>query len=319
MKTLVFGASGFIGSHVAEQLLLAGHAVCAVIRAASDASFLNNIGVTTCVIDFSDDSDNDASLINTIKGHEVVYNCLANPVMHLSLTDRRQVEVELTRRIVLAAGNAGVKRLVQLSTVQVYGFSRPPTHIDEDHPCHPSYHFNQVAQEREVAVREAAASSDIELVMARPVNTIGKRDSSMKDLFRGHRKGFMLIFGNGKNRFSCVDTRDIGRAMVLLGELPEAAGNTYLISGYETTWLAFKAALDKAHHKEAKLISVPVILGKAITTLLEKLTPYNKALPLVPFSVAVMSTQTLFDDKKIRAAGFTPKYDLQSSIADCLS
>ena len=129
----------------------------------------------------------------------------------------------------------------------------------------------------------------------------------------------MLIFGNGLNSSSCIDTRDIGRAMVMLGELPEAAGNTYLISGYETTWLAFKAALDKAHHKTAKLISVPALLGKVVTTLLEKLTPYSKALPLVPFSVAVMSTQTLFDDKKIRALGFIPKYDLQDSIADCLS
>ncbi len=315
MKAIVFGASGFIGSHVVEQLLLAGHEVSAVTRAESDVSFLTKIGAIIFAIDF----DSDASLINFIIGNEVVYNCLANPVMQQSLADHRKFEVDLTRRVVQAAGTAGAKRLVQLSTVQVYGFSRPPTYIDENHPCQASYHFNQVAQEREAAVREAAANSDIELVMARPVNTIGKRDSSMKDIFRGHKQGFMLVFGNGKNRFSCIDTRDIGRAMVMLGELPEAAGNTYLISGYETTWLEFKAALDKAHHKKAKLIAVPALLGKAVTTLLEKLTPYSKALPMVPFSVAVMSTQTLFDDKKIRAAGFTPKYDLQNSIAECLS
>lgn len=304
MKPIVFGASGFIGSHVVEQLLLNDQEVTAVVRAGSKTDFLQALGANICEIDF----ENDEQLLSAMKGHELVYNCLANPRMHQSLNEHRKVEVELTGKVLSAACEAGAQRFVQLSTVQVYGFARPPIPVDENHPCEATYVFNQVAQEREARIKEIAKNNDIELVIARPVNTFGKRDGSTSQIFKGHRQGVMVVFGNGENRFSCIDTRDVGRAMVWLGNLPNAAGNTYLISGYETSWSEVKEALDKHLGKPAKFIRVPVFLAKAIAYTLEKLTPYSKDLSLVPFSVSVMSTQTLFDDSKIRATGFTPLY-----------
>lgn len=202
--------------------------------------------------------------------------------------------------------------------MQVYGFSRPPTPIDENYPSDPKYDFTQVALEREAAVQEIADKTGIELVVLRPVNTMGKRDSSMRAIFDGHKKGIVAVFGTGENRWSCIDTRDVGRAMAWLGELPEAAGNTYLVSGYETTWMAVKNALDDARYSTSRLIRIPAGAGKFFARVLEKLLPYSVNLPLVPFAVEVMSGQTLFDDRKIRATGFRPKYNLQETIEECV-
>ncbi len=45
MKAIVFGSTGFIGSHVVEQLSLAGHQVTAVVRNTSNTEFLESLGV----------------------------------------------------------------------------------------------------------------------------------------------------------------------------------------------------------------------------------------------------------------------------------
>src|SRR5690554_679233 len=310
MEVIVFGASGFIGSHVCEQLILAGYAVTGVVRSSSNTVFLQSIGVMIKAIDFS----SDVALNEVIDGHELVYNCLASVKLHQSLNVRRMVDVELTERVIQAAAVAKAKRFVQLSTVQVYGFSRPPEPIDEDHPCEAIYAFNRVAQEREAIVKKVADKTGIELVIARPVNTIGARDSTMGKVFGLHKKGHMVVFGNGENKFSCVDTRDLGRAMVLLGESPQAAGNTYLIRGFDTSWKEIKTALDNTRKSHSKLICIPSKFAKKVAGLLEKIIPYRFDLQLTPFSVSVMSEQTLFDDKKIRALGCVPRYGLIETI-----
>ncbi len=45
MKTVVFGGTGFIGSHVAEQLEISGHEVTAIVRSSSDTQFLSTLGL----------------------------------------------------------------------------------------------------------------------------------------------------------------------------------------------------------------------------------------------------------------------------------
>lgn len=310
MKAIVFGASGFIGSHVCEQLILAGYTVTGVVRKSSNTTFLQSIGVMVKAIDFSSNT----ALSELIDGHKLVYNCLASVKLHQSLNTHRMVDVQLTERVIQAAAAAKAKRFIQLSTVQVYGFSKPPVPIDENHPCEATYAFNQVAQEREKIVKKVADKTGIELVIARPVNTLGARDSTMEKVFDLHKKGIMVTFGNGENKFSCIDTRDLGRAMVLLGESPKAVGNTYLIRGFDTSWKEIKTALDNTRKSHSKLICIPSRFAKKVAGLLEKIIPYRFDLQLTPFSVSVMSEQTLFDDKKIRALGFVPRYGLDETI-----
>lgn len=314
MKVAVSGASGFIGSHVCEQLLLAGHAVTAVVRPTSDTSFLQRIGARIRTIDFHSDD----AIADAISGQDTVCNCIASVRLHQPIAQHRAVDVSLSRRMVKAAAQAGIRRFVQLSTVQVYGFQRPPLPINEEHPCHASYAFNLVAQEREAAVRQAAENTEMELVIARPVNTFGRRDRTLAEIFNVHSKGFFVVFGNARNRFSCIDTRDLGRAMVLLAEAEQLTHTTYLISGCDTTWREVREALDRHTGRQSRLVCIPAGAGKAIAGMLEKITPFCCHLQITPFAVSVMSSQTLFDDQRIRQLGFAPRYDIFSTVGDFL-
>lgn len=308
----VFGATGFIGSHVAEQLRLAGQRVIAPVRRRD--AFLDSLGVGQQQIDFADDT----AIAASIEQDSTVYCCLANPRHHLALEDLREVEVLLTCRVIAATARAGARRVVLLSTVMVYGFDRPARPIDEAFPPAPTYPFNRVALEREQAAQAAADEAGIELTILRPANTIGRRDRQLTQLFAAARHGLFPLFGGEDYRFSAIDARDVGRAMALLGALPQAAGTPWLAKGYDTSWGALKVTLHRVTGKASLPLRVPKPLARGLGRLLEIVTPYGREPLLTPFAVDVMATHTLFDTARIAAAGFRPQYTLEDSLSDCL-
>ncbi len=309
---VVFGATGFIGSHVAEQLRHAGQRVLAPVRTPN--AFLQGLGVEQLRIDFSSDS----AIQTAIPAGSVVYCCLANPCHHLALEDLRAVEVGLTCRVIESAARAGARRVVLLSTVMVYGFTRPAQPIDEDYPPAPTYAFNAVALERELAAQVAARAAGIELAILRPVNTIGQRDRQLAPLFAAARRGVFPLFGSEDYRFSGIDTRDLGRAMILLGTLPQAAGQTWLVKGFDTSWLELKAALERITGLQSLGLRLPRPMAYGLGALIERIVPYAWEPSLTRFSVEVMATHTLFDDRKLRAAGFAPRFGLEDALRAAL-
>ncbi len=317
MKAIVFGGTGFIGSHVVEQLVLAKHSVTVVVRPSSNLKFLKSLGVAVVESDFSNVED----IANYIKGHEVVYNCVANPRIHQSLESSRVVEVELTRKIAQAAAVAKARRFIQLSTIKVYGYDLPKEPIDENYPCKPKYPFEKACLEREQVVQEVAKEAGLDFVILRPASTIGGRDvaSFFSTFYKAHKKNSYPIIGNGKARFSCVDTRDIGRAMVWLGDYKEASGQIFLLKGFDIDWLELKDAFDKALGVKAKVQKLPRGLAMVAGAILEQLTPYSKDPLISRLAVESLTTTNLYNDSKLRNIGFSPKYGFEDSVDNAIA
>jgi dihydroflavonol-4-reductase len=309
MKIVILGATGFIGSHVAEQCALAGEEVTCLVRASSNTDFLKTLNVDIQETDFTG-----ASLALLMKSADVVMNCIARPELHIDINDHRAVDVELTGKAFVAARSARVKRFIQLSTVQVYGFKRPPTAVNEDYPVLGQYAFNQVAIEREQYLQELAQGGETELVMLRPTNTVGARDPNFKAIVDTQKQGFFPQFNRGV-AFSCIDTRDVGRAMLLLAQKATLNHDCYLVKGFDIEWLEVNELLGEITGKKAKMLYLPEMLMMPIAWLMEKLVPYGKNPPLIPFSVKVLATNTLFDDSRIREEGFEPKHEAKAMLS----
>jgi len=306
MRAAVLGASGFFGSHVVEQLDQAGHSVCAVVRTTSDRSFVDSLGVAVRPIDYSH-----ASLVEAMRDADVVFNCTADTRMHLDEATRHAVEVDLTRRIVRAAEEAGAGRFVQLSTIQVYG-PLPDAAVDEDSPCKPVHDLQRAAVAREEVVR---SESNLPWVLVRPVTTTGARDTSlMANLYPVHRTGVFPIIGKGTQRLSMVDARDVARAMVLLGQAPEAQRRVFLVSGFDTTWQGLKEALDRATGRRTRTVHLPASIMKLTARTMTVLTPRGTEPKLHPLAVDTTSRASHFDDGRVRSLGYAPRFTLDDAV-----
>ncbi len=317
---VVFGASGFIGSHVAEQLRLSNHAVLAPVR--RQQPFLQTLGVQQHLIDFQDD----AAMMAVIPRDSVLYCCLANPRRHLPLEDLRAVEVRLTARVIRAAAQAGARRVVLLSTVMVHGFDRPPTPIDENFPLtqaaslHP---FCRVAQEREQVAQQTANDVGIDLLILRPATAIGARDQQIAKLIRSFRQGVFPLIGCENYRFSAIDARDIGRAMMYLGKISlpsdDPMERIWLATGFDTSWQELGQTLATLTGHHARTLRLPLSLARGLGSLIETLCPYRWEPDLTRFSVDVMSTHALFNSTRLAQAGFTPECSLTDALRAALT
>ncbi len=309
MHATVLGASGFFGGHLVAQLEQAGHSVCAVVRATSDRSFVDSLGVAVQPIDYSD-----SSLVEAMRDTDVVYNCTADTRMHLDEATRQAVEVDLTRQIIRAAGRAGVRRLVQLSTIQVYG-PLPDAAVDENFPCKPVHDYQHAAVAREEVVRREADEVALPWVLVRPVTTTGARDTSlMANLYPVHRTGIFPIIGKGTQTLSMVDARDVARAMVLLGQAPEAERCVFLVSGFDTTWHGLKEALDRATGRRTRAVHLPAAIMKLAARTITTLTPRGTEPKLHPLAVDTTSRASHFEDARVRTLGYAPRFTLDDAV-----
>lgn len=315
MRVTVLGATGYIGSHVAEQLSLAGFTVVCLVREGSSASFLKQLAVDIQCVDYSDDDQ----LLSILSGSDVVCNCIADTRQHIRIEEHRKIEVELSSRLFALCEKAGVKRFLQLSTVMVYGFKRPDHAIDENYETFGQYSYNQIAIEREETLLKLAEKSSMNLLMLRPANAMGKRDASfMPNFISAANWNMFPSVGGGLSQFSCVDCRDIGRAFVHLIDVPVSKAEIYLLKSFDLSWLDLKSALEQALGKQLKLFSMNRALFMFIARVMEFVYPYGTEPSLTRFSLEVLSKNTLFDTKKLAETGFKPKYSLAESIQDCL-
>jgi nucleoside-diphosphate-sugar epimerase len=144
--------------------------------------------------------------------------------------------------LVEAAAAAGVRRVVHCSTVGVHGdIEHPPA--DEDAPLRPGDVYQQTKVEGEHRARDAAARSAIELTIARPSGIYGPGDRRLLKLFRGVAQRRFVVLGNGRIFYHLTYIDDLVEGFRLCGEVPGAAGRTYILAGGEVTTLNELVAL----------------------------------------------------------------------------
>ncbi len=303
MKAIVFGGTGFIGSHVVEQLHLAGHQVTTAVRETSDTTFLESLGVNVVRIDFS----NSEVIGKVIEGHVVVYNCTADASLQTQISLDASVEVKLTRTLIEAAALNGASRFIQLSSIVIFDFQTNEP-IDESYISHPEYPIQSLLLKRERIVEEEGRKVGMTTIVLRPASTIGVRDKSsfFARLYATHASDQYPMIDNGAAKVSLVDTRDIGRAMAWLGTYQEFENDhsIFLLKGFDTTWNQLKTAIDNATGNISKTMHLPENLTE------EQMIAYK----LNPFAMKTFTVDRIWDDNKIRKLGFNTKYSLTDAV-----
>ena len=181
---LVTGAGGFIGSHLVELLVGRGARVRAFIRYTSrgDAGWLDRLDppVRSEVDVYTGDLTNPEAVAGALAGCDTVLHLGALIPIPYSYRHPREfvaTNVVGTLNVLEAARKADVRRLVQVSSSEVYGTAQSIP-MPEEHPLHPQSPYAATKVSADQLALSYARSFNLPVVVARPFNTFGPRQST---------------------------------------------------------------------------------------------------------------------------------------------
>lgn len=183
-KILVTGADGFIGSHLIESLVRQGHSV----RAFTLYNSFNTWGwLDHCAAEvkgkfevFSGDIRDPNGVKQAMKDCDSVLHLaalIAIPFSYHSPDTYVDTNIKGTLNILQAARELGVRRVVHTSTSEVYGTARFVP-ITEDHPLQGQSPYSATKIAADQLAYSFYASFNLPVVIARPFNTYGPRQSA---------------------------------------------------------------------------------------------------------------------------------------------
>ncbi len=225
MPILVTGASGFIGRHLTAGLLKRGMPVRVMARHPErlPAEWAGHVEVVA-------GSLSDKAVIEAAtKGAALVFH-LAGEIQDPAAM--RAVNADAARELARAAGAAGVKRFVHLSSVGVIGADEAGD-ITEDAPCRPKNEYERTKLEGERAVLEFARETGFDAVVVRPTIVFGEgvmntRDSLL-EWMRAVQQGRFAFIGR-KAVANYVFVGDVVEAMFRLSERPSPGGEIFHVA-----------------------------------------------------------------------------------------
>lgn len=233
MKALITGATGFIGSHLAEHLHAKGYDLRVMVRGASNTRYIKHLPLEYASADFNDPE----SLRRAVSEVDYIYHVAGATAARnrAGFFEGNQVAT-LNLLEAVKDANPGLKRLIHVSSQAAAGpASSPEQPVDESAPLRPitTYGESKAAAEREVIAR----MGDLPLTIVRPPAVYGQRDAEIFKFFQVVAKGIAPLIGFDRKLVSLVHVEDLVRGFVLAGESPRGEGETYFISSEEFyTW-----------------------------------------------------------------------------------
>ncbi len=251
---LVTGATGFIGSRLAESLIGEGWALKLLVRNPDRLSpLLKQTEIIT-----GDLADLDA-LARAVQSVSVVFHCAANVHTWDTQAAYRAANVTGVENLLtaIAQENSKLSRLVHVSTVDVYGFPTQP--CDETAPTQESgFGYGDSKREGENIVRRLCGEQGIPFTILRPCNVIGPRSPFVERIGKELRAGLMVTIDGGKANAGLIHVSNLVDDMIWVAHAPQAMDEIYnLRDPYDASWADFVFALRRGIKGHGVVLNLP--------------------------------------------------------------
>jgi UDP-glucose 4-epimerase len=310
---LVTGATGAVGPRVVEALDASGCTVrtLSLEPAPRDSS---TPGIDARIGDIMDPDAVRTAMLG-VDGviHLAALLHIVNPSPELQPRYER-INVGGTANVVEAARQAGVRRLVFFSTINVYGASAGSI-LTEDSPVHPDSFYAQTKLDAERIVLSAKRPD------GRPLGAVLRLGAVYGSRIKGNYQRLLMALarnrflpiGSGQNRRTLVYDKDVARAALLALEHPEAAGKIFNVSDGEFHTLSeIIATLCQALGRKPPGLSLPVgpiRFAAGIAEDAARLAGFSP--PIVRATIDKYTEDVAVDSGRIcRELGFASRYDL---------
>jgi len=244
MKVFVTGAEGFIGSHVVEGLVLAGHEVTAMAQynSVNSAGWLSDLGpeIRAGVRVVMGDVRDSGFMLDALKGQERVVHLaalIAIPYSYVAPRSYIETNVIGTANVMESCKRNNIHRVVHTSTSEVYGTAQYVP-IDEKHPVVGQSPYSASKIGADQLAHSYWCSFGTPVVTLRPFNTYGPRQSQrafIPSVMVQHlaRKKSLSVGSLGPTR-DLTFVHDTARGFVSAVESEAGAGETFNMgSGFE--------------------------------------------------------------------------------------
>ncbi|MDP3789429.1 MAG: NAD-dependent epimerase/dehydratase family protein [Candidatus Omnitrophota bacterium] len=303
MLVFITGATGFIGSHLAERLVSKGHKIRCLVRETSDISCLSPLNAELVTVDMGDAE----GLRIALKGTDIVYHCAGVVGEWLSKEEAQRVNIAGTKNLLDASADAGVKRFVHVSSLAVLGM--------KDHhntPADAPYQltgdiYSDTKIESEKIVMDYYAKKGLPVVIVRPGFVFGARDRRflprMLNLLEDNKFAFL---GSGNNIMNVVYIDNLIDVLVEAGINKNAIGQKYNVTNKDkVTMRDFVYMISDIQGIKKPTKSIPVPLAKFLATSLEYYGRLTKS-----------QTPPFLTKARIKVASLNLDFDISKTIKD---
>jgi dihydroflavonol-4-reductase len=301
--TLVTGASGFLGWHVASLLIERGHKVKALVRPSSRIRELDAEPV-------SGDLRDPDSLARAVAGCGLVFHVAAD--YRLWAADQSELyrsNVDGTRNILEAARHAGVERVVYTSTVGCIGVPRTGEG-NEDYPVSLKDMTGAYKRSKFLAERVALESgtTGVPVLIVNPTAPVGDHDIKptptgqiVLDFLKGNMPAFI---DTGLN---LVDARDVARGHLQACERGRA-GERYILGAENLTLEQILGKLAAITGRPAPTLQLPYAIAYAAGVATTAWAKISGKPPRAPLDAVRMARKKMYVShaKAARELGYDP-------------
>ncbi len=250
---LVTGGTGFIGSHLVENLLARGENVRVLVRR---AGAFEKIPVEVVRGDLVS-SD---GITRALDGVDTVIH-LAGVTKALSARDYYAGNVEATRNLAQAIASCSRPiRLVHVSSLAAIGPGIEGKAVMEDDTPHPVGHYGKSKLEGERVMREIMPDA----VILRPPVVYGPRDTDVFQMLKSVSQGFVVEIAGGERWFSAIYAGDLVEGILAATNDSHAAGRAYFLANAKpVSWTELGNIAARMMGRSPRVVKVPVPIAYA--------------------------------------------------------
>lgn len=314
---LITGANGFIGSHLACELVRRGFMVYGVHRnpKSKNEEYNRYVEEGKIVTFLGDVSNFDTSRLPQVN---YVYHIAGKVSAWGEMEEFRRINLGGTQNFLRYAKECNVKCFTYLSSVAVYGFYGYKQ-IGEDaekRPFKNPYSLSKL--ETENYVRQYATEENLPFVIIRPGNVYGEYDyTSSHEVYALIKKGKMIIIDDGRHESCWIYVKNLVEAIILTSLNKDSHNTDYNVADGNTSLKDYLTKVALSYNVKPKFKNFPAPLAKLTAFLVEAfytLFHIKKAPLITRFTVYQNCGDYSFSTKKIEATGYKKVYSEEEGI-----
>jgi len=313
-KILLTGATGFIGSNLASEVLDKGHSLHIVSRRQNCAILefeKRGAKISTCEL------DDLPELKNCTKDIDIIIH-LAGATRTLTEKEMFNVNCQYTKNLLDVSENKDIHFIYVSSQAAAGPALSPDIPVTESDTPNPLTWYGKSKLAAEIEVKKWGSRNNNKFTILRPPSVFGPGEKDIFSCFKLMKSNLSLIMGFSRKMLSVVYVKDLVSSILHVAENIEPTGETYFVSSdlphsWEELFSAIASSMGKQRHLTIKL---PEITAYPVACFSELVARIKKEPALINSQKIIEMKQNYWvcSNALIKSTGWKPQYSLSEAM-----